>query len=121
MPGSTATVIGLYGDLGSGKTAFVKAVAKRFGVLETVTSPTFVLEKIYKLSGQIFSHLIHIDAYRLEEARELKQLGFSEPLKDPGNVIFIEWAERVEELLPKGARRIKFAFIDETTRDIQIE
>jgi len=59
-----ATVVGLYGDLGAGKTFFTQVVAKTLGVEENIVSPTFVIEKIYELVGQKFSHLIHIDAYR---------------------------------------------------------
>src|SRR3989344_6867263 len=69
-----ATVVGLYGDLGSGKTAFTQATAKCLGVKEAVTSPTFVIEKIYKLDRQNFEHLIHIDAYRLGSGNEILHL-----------------------------------------------
>src|SRR3989338_3678065 len=78
---SGATVVGLSGDLGSGKTSFVQGVANALGVSEHVTSPTFILERIYKLSvpkpstydlvPNTFSHLVHIDAYRLDSASEL--------------------------------------------------
>lgn len=118
--GETATVVALSGDLGAGKTAFVKLSAEYFGVKETITSPTFVIEKIYKLKNQKFSHLVHIDAYRLESGEELLHLGFSEILKDSGNIIFIEWSERVEDILPKNILNIKMKFVDETTRLIEI-
>jgi len=117
-PKKQATVMALYGDLGAGKTAFVKAAAKTLGILETVTSPTFVLEKIYLLEGRPFSQLIHIDAYRLLRPEELTALGFETMAADPKNLIFIEWAERVETLLPKDAMRLRFKTIDETTREV---
>src|SRR3989338_7645376 len=63
-----ATFVTLQGELGAGKTAFTQAVARALDVTETVTSPTFVLEKIYLLNGRQFKRLIHIDAYRLEKA-----------------------------------------------------
>src|SRR3989338_8753227 len=75
-----ATLVTLSGELGAGKTAFVKAVAKALGVGEVVNSPTFVLEKIYPLplfsqkSGKGFKRLIHIDAYRLEKGGDLAPL-----------------------------------------------
>src|ERR1700733_3565857 len=69
-----ACVVGLYGDLGSGKTTFTQAVAKILGITEVVNSPTFVIEKIYKLEHERFEHLIHIDAYRLEKSSELEKL-----------------------------------------------
>src|SRR5438552_2904269 len=71
----SATVLGFYGDLGSGKTTFTQSMARALGVKENVTSPTFILEKIYKLEEQQFSHLIHIDAYRFDKSDELLKLG----------------------------------------------
>ncbi len=116
-----AVIVGLYGDLGSGKTTFTQLLAKELGVTETVTSPTFVIEKIYKLKDQVFEYLIHIDAYRLEKASELLHLGWEEIIANPKNLILIEWPERVAEILPKETKKIKFTFIDETTREIEIE
>lgn len=115
-----AFVVGLYGDLGSGKTAFTQAVAKCLGVKETVTSPTFVIEKIYKLNNKYFDHLIHIDAYRLKSENELLHLGWEEIAKNPKNIIFIEWPERVAEILPDDIKKISFTFIGEQTRRIEI-
>ncbi len=113
-----AVVVGLYGDLGSGKTTFAQALAKLFGVTETVTSPTFVIEKIYKVNSSRFSHLIHIDAYRLESGKELERLGWKDILGDPKHLILIEWPERVADILPKETKKIHFTFVDETTRKI---
>jgi len=117
---NSATVIGLYGDLGSGKTAFTQAVAKCLGVKEAVTSPTFVIEKIYKLDHQNFEHLIHIDAYRLRSGDELLHLGWEEIAKNPKNIIFIEWPEKVAEILPKDIEKIHFTFIGENSREIRL-
>lgn len=114
-----AIIIGLYGDLGSGKTAFTQAVAKCLGVKETVTSPTFVIEKIYKLENKKFDYLIHIDAYRLKSGDELLHLGWEEIAKNPKNIILIEWPERVAEILPDNIKKIYFTFIDENTREIE--
>ncbi len=126
----SAIVVGLQGDLGSGKTSFAQGVAKALGVNEHVTSPTFILERVYKVGSlencfQIanckFSHLIHIDAYRLDSADELKHLGFAELAADPGNLILIEWPERVAEALPKDILTLKFEFVDENTRKITLK
>lgn len=94
-PGEKATLVTLSGELGAGKTAFAKEVAKTLGVEEIVTSPTFVLEKIYLLAGQPFQRLVHIDAYRLEDGDSLAPLGFDELMQDTGNLILLEWPEKV--------------------------
>ena len=117
-----ATVITLSGELGAGKTAFTKAVAKVFGVEETVNSPTFVLEKIYSLDSardenvKTFSKLIHIDAYRLESGSDLAALGFDEIVKEAQNLILLEWPEKVADALPKPATRISFIPLPDGSR-----
>lgn len=116
---SGALVVGLYGDLGSGKTAFTQAAAKCLGVKETVTSPTFVIEKIYKLKGRNFDRLIHIDAYRLLSGDELSHLDWEEIAKNPKNIIFIEWPEKVAEILQKNIKKIHFTFISASSREIE--
>lgn len=117
-----AVVIGLYGDLGAGKTVFVKGVARALSVSEVVASPTFAIEKIYKIpEGKMFRYLIHIDAYRLEGGSELIALGWKDIVKDPQNIIIIEWAERVEELLPGSTKKIHFSHLDETTRGVSVK
>jgi len=105
-----ATLVTLSGDLGAGKTAFTKAVAHILGVEEMVTSPTFVLEKIYQLGCETpkFERLIHIDAYRLEDGKELVHLGFGELMQDAGNLILLEWPEKVTDALPTPDVRISF-------------
>ncbi len=96
-----ALVVGLSGHLGAGKTAFVKAVAKALNVKEQVTSPTFVLMKIYDLDQAIVSkdfpwkRLVHIDAYRLEKPEELEALDWEYLVVDKNNLIMIEWPENV--------------------------
>ncbi len=117
----SATIVCLSGDLGSGKTTFTKAAAAALGISETVTSPTFVIEKIYELTGQVFSFLIHIDAYRLERGEELVQLGWGKIIADQKNLIFIEWPERVPGIIPKDAIKISFTGIDENSREIAFE
>jgi len=95
-------VLALHGDLGSGKTAFVKALARMLGVQEDVTSPTFVILKIYPLDeNKEYSALAHIDAYRIEDIEEMRPLRFGELLKEPNVLICIEWAEKIATLLPK--------------------
>jgi tRNA threonylcarbamoyladenosine biosynthesis protein TsaE len=118
-PKERATVVTLSGELGAGKTTFAQGVALTFGVTETVQSPTFVLEKIYALEGQRFTHLVHIDAYRLKSAHELRVLGWEELAREPGNLILIEWPERVAECMPQDAICLRFD-IDGDARIITI-
>lgn len=117
---SGATVLGLVGDLGSGKTTFTQGVAEALGVRGAVTSPTFVIEKVYDLEGGPWGQLIHIDTYRLERADELLTLGWERIIKPPENLVLVEWADRVGELLPASARKLYFKFIDEETREISL-
>lgn len=114
-------VVALEGDLGSGKTTFTQEVGKILGVGENMHSPTFVIMKIYEIDWRGYKNFIHIDAYRLEEERELLKLGWAEIVKAPENLVFIEWPERVPGLIPASAKRIKFQFIDEETREVEYE
>jgi len=116
-----ATVLTLAGDLGAGKTAFTKALAKALGVIETINSPTFVIMKNYKLEKGKFDRLIHIDAYRIEDPKELIVLGFGELLENPKNLLAIEWPEKVAPLIPSTAFEIQFTFIDEKKRSVSFQ
>ncbi len=116
-----AVVVGLYGNLGAGKTTFTQSVAKTLGVSDTVTSPTFVIEKIYELTNQEFTHLIHIDAYRLEGGDELVKLGWNEITADPNNLILIEWPERVENIMPEHIKISLRGLDDPNSREIEVE
>lgn len=104
-----AQVVGLSGNLGAGKTAFVQAAAKHLGVKNKVVSPTFVIVKKYVLKNKKHKYLFHLDAYRLKNERELRELGWLEILKNPENLIFIEWPENVAKALPKKTHRVRIA------------
>ncbi len=133
-----ATVIALYGDLGGGKTTFTQGVAKALGVKETVPSPTFIIERIYKINKKSFTptpknfgvssqdergftRFIHIDAYRLENSTELKNIGWEEMIQNPKNFIMIEWANKIESVLPKDAIKIYFEHAGENKRKIIVK
>ncbi len=115
-----ATVIALSGDLGSGKTTFAKAFAEALGLRpEDVTSPTFVIEKRFDVGDHAhFKKFIHIDAYRLENPREIESLGWRQTVSDPANLILIEWPEKIGDRVPGDAVRASFRYIDENSREI---
>ena len=123
-----AVIIGLEGELGSGKTRFVQGFAKGLGIRQRLTSPTFVLMKKYKLpKGRIFNFqftisnfLYHIDCYRLSKPKDLLDLDFKEIVFNPQNIILIEWAEKIRSILPKETIWIKFEIISPRERKIVI-
>jgi tRNA threonylcarbamoyladenosine biosynthesis protein TsaE len=108
-------IVGLYGELGSGKTSFVKGAARALAVKDTVNSPTFSLVNIYQGRKTVF----HMDAFRLKSPEEMIHLGFEEFITQPG-VCFIEWADRVEAVIPADAIRVIFKIIDHDSREIII-
>ena len=107
-PKKTATVLSLKGDLGSGKTTFSQFLAKRLGVKGTIQSPTFLLIKRYPTFNHVFQNFFHIDAYRIEKESEFSNLGFSEIISNPENIIAIEWPEKIKSLIPGGTYEIYF-------------
>lgn len=118
--GNGATVVGLYGELGAGKTTFVQAAAKALGIAECVTSPTFLILKSYKLSAKSYKLLCHVDAYRLKNSGELRGLQFEKLLADPGNLIFVEWANRIADMLPTDHRKLFLEFVSGDVRSITV-
>lgn len=104
-------VIALKGELGGGKTSFTQGFAKGLGIKEKVNSPTFNIFKVYK-------NLYHFDCYRIEDPKEILDLGFEKIISNPKNIILIEWAERIKKILPKETIWINFKFIDENKREI---
>ncbi len=98
-----ATVVGLSGDLGAGKTTLTKAIAEILGVHDTVQSPTFVIAKFYPTTHDMFNSMVHIDAYRIESIDELAPLGWEEVLTRPRTIVIVEWPERIEGALPNDA------------------
>lgn len=117
---SGATVLGLYGDLGAGKTSFTQGLAQALGVSDTVVSPTFVIEKIYTLENQKFSHLIHIDAYRIEKVEEMLHLGWKEIIANKENLIIVEWPELIDSIMPPHIT-IRLTHVSENEREVSIQ
>lgn len=104
-------IVALIGDLGAGKTQWVKGMAKGLGVKNTVISPTFILLQCFKIKILGIKQLCHVDAYRLKSSQELLSIGIEDYLGALDTVTVIEWAERVEELLKeKNVIRVKIEF-----------
>ena len=114
-------VLCLIGDLGSGKTAFTKGLAKGLGVKNIITSPTFVLLKSYTAKLKNINKLVHIDAYRLDSGAELDYLGVEEYFSDKNCITVIEWADRVKDIWPVNAIEIKFKVLKGNKREIHIK
>lgn len=127
-----AAVLALQGELGAGKTTFTKSLARILGINESITSPTFVIQKTFSIntanfknsaeafSKNIFAQLIHIDSYRLDLSAELAHLGWHDLLNQKENLIVVEWPERIADILPAQHILLKFSHVDETTREVEV-
>ncbi len=125
-----ATVLALQGDLGAGKTTFTKCLANILGITESVTSPTFVIQKTFSINETNlennsnifipFKQLIHIDSYRLDLSGELLHLGWHDNLNQKDNLIIVEWPERISDILPTEYLLLKFSHINETAREVEL-
>ena len=109
-------VIALSGDLGAGKTALVKGIARGLGIAQDVTSPTFTLVHEYA-GGRL--PLFHVDLYRLDNVDQALAIGIEDYLGGPG-VTAIEWAEKIESLLPSHSTRIRINTLNENARRIEV-
>jgi tRNA threonylcarbamoyladenosine biosynthesis protein TsaE len=110
--------LALYGDLGAGKTQFVRGLIQGLdGNSHAVSSPTFVLLNVYD-TGRL--KVFHLDAYRVQGADDFEAIGFAE-LLEQGGVVVVEWAERVEPLLPASRINVRITSTGLTTREIRVE
>lgn len=122
----SAVVFGLQGNLGGGKTTFLQGFAKGLGIKEKILSPTFVIIKKFKiknLPAQVdkhFKNFYHIDCYRINNVKDIEDLGFRDIILNPENIVAIEWPERIKKRLPKSAITIKFKFVEQNQREIII-
>lgn len=125
-----ACVIGLSGELGTGKTTFTQAVAKLLDIKGKVNSPTYVIMKRYPLSSRPtslkgrsggFKNLFHLDAYRLKNEQELLNLGWKEIISNPEHLVLIEWPENVKKAMPKKHHKISISHTKEGHRSFKIK
>ncbi len=107
-------VVALVGDLGAGKTHFVKGLLQGFESAEEATSPTFTLIHEYR-SGRL--PVFHFDFYRLNRRSEIGEIGFDEYL-DEGGIAVIEWADRFPQVLPARTRWLRIEAVSEAERTI---
>lgn len=112
-------VLRLEGDLGAGKTTFVKGLARGLGIQDEsgIKSPTFVIMHIYQ--GRL--PLYHFDLYRLEGALDMESIGLDEFLGDPNAISCVEWADKAPDIFPSGSYRIRMKSVSENEREIIIE
>lgn len=113
-----AKVIELIGDVGAGKTTFVRGLAKGLGILEPVTSPSFTISKSYALPTG--GRLIHYDFYRLDDPG-LMSADLEENLINPDNIIVIEWSNAVSNILPQNRTIIRFNKNNDDSRNIVVD
>ncbi len=139
-------IVALYGELGSGKTTFVQGLAKGLGIKKRIISPTFIIVRSYKIEfksqsvrqaqdknsrvnpfdklrtriqeSKVFNH---IDLYRIEGTKDIEGLGLDEIINDPQNIVAIEWAEKLEKLLPRKRIDVKFNYLSKNKRHIEIK
>lgn len=111
-------LLALFGDLGSGKTTFVKGLAHSLGVEKNIKSPTYNIVKIYPINHSRIKNLVHIDAYRLNSSADTESIGLDEIIRNKENVTFIEWPENVWLAIETEAKQIKFVYINENSRQI---
>lgn len=117
VPGS---VVALEGDLGAGKTRFVRGLARGLGLdPDAISSPTFVLEHRHSAEGAV--GLVHIDAYRIHSADDLASIGWEELLAEGASVVAVEWASRIGPALPPFRTEVRLRHRGEELREIEIE
>lgn len=113
-------VIGLYGDLGAGKTVFSQGLCAGLGCEKKVQSPTFVLLKVYPVQNKKIKQICHIDAYRVTSFKDLETIGAEEYLKDKNTVVLIEWAGKLDLEKYSHLIKVKLEILGEEKRRIKI-
>ena len=118
--GERAVFFGLRGELGAGKTTFMQGFAEGLKVKENILSPSFVIMNRYGVSLKGFSNFYHFDCYRIEDEKEMDNLGFGQIISNPENIVCIEWSENIKGVLPEDITMIDFSVTGENERKIKI-
>jgi len=119
-PEDSGRIIALSGDLGSGKTTLVQGLSQGLGLKSRILSPTFILMRRYELAK---GHFFHVDLYRLNNqvAEEVVNIGLTDIWQESNNVVIIEWAEKIKDIIPKNTKWIFFENLGGDKRKITIK
>lgn len=111
------TVFAFYGEMGAGKTTFIKEICKVLGVTDTITSPTFAIVNEYR-SDETAELIYHFDFYRVEKIEEVYDFGYEDYFYS-GAICFIEWPERVDSLLPNDCIHVTITPSEDGSRSVE--
>jgi tRNA threonylcarbamoyladenosine biosynthesis protein TsaE len=114
-------VIALRGELGAGKTVFTRGVARGLGIKENITSPTFVIMKIYEVNHEHIKKLCHIDTYRVSGGEDLENIGALDHIRSPECATVIEWSDKAPGIIPKEAIRVSIEHAGGDKRNIKLD
>ena len=110
--------LAFYGDLGAGKTTFIQGLAKGLGIEKRIISPTFIIMRHYALK---FKNFYHVDLYRTQSKHDLLGIGLDQIIQDKNNIVALEWAEKMGEMLPKNRIDIHLEYLGDDQRKIVIK
>jgi tRNA threonylcarbamoyladenosine biosynthesis protein TsaE len=109
-------IVLFYGDMGAGKTTFIKSICAELGVKETVSSPTFSIVNEYEGNGNT---IYHFDFYRIKSIQEAYDIGYEEYFYS-GNMCFVEWPDKIDELLPDHYLKVEIQTMEDDSRVFSI-
>ena len=112
------TIFAFYGNMGAGKTTFIKAICEELGVEDVITSPTFAIVNEYR-SEETSELIYHFDFYRIKKLEEVYDMGYEDYFYS-GCLCFIEWPELIEDLLPEDAVRVQIEEREDGTRIVEM-
>jgi len=112
-------VVALYGDLGAGKTIFTKGLAQGLGYKKVITSPTFVLMKVYNPDNPNITNFVHVDCYRVDSSEDLYGIGFNDYLGRKDTVMAVEWAEKISDVIQKTKAKLVKVKIKSGRKDLE--